>query len=157
MALSLARYHTRAPRYILDTNDNSLIRTNIVNNLQWEEKITISDLSMTGLSFTTPQDLAPLLNEVIKIQFTVPNAEQMACYAQVVRVQENQSKFEREIAVKFFNLDRLQRINLMQGLSAKMTQSKTTKRKNLLKLFNFSLMISALASWLFLLKVYFLK
>jgi amino acid permease len=157
MALSLARYHTRSPRYTLDTDDNNLIRTNIVNNLQWEEKITISDLSLTGLSFTTPQDLSPQLNEVIKIQFTVPHAEQMACFAQVVGVRKSESKFEQEIAVKFFNLDRLQRINLMQGLSAKTTQIKTKKPNSLLKLFNFSLMFSSLASWLIVLKIYFLK
>ena len=120
MTGSLARYHSRSPRYILDTYDNNLIRLSGAEKLSWEEKTVIRNISLTGLSFTAPRDLSPQLGEIIKIQFQVPGAEMMACYALIIRI-EVLNDFDNEIAIHFYKLDRVQRINLVQGLAEKMT------------------------------------
>src|SRR5437868_2092262 len=88
MTTSLARYHARAPRYILDTQDDSLIRLSGAEQHSWEETTELRDVSLTGLSFTAPQDLSPQIGEVIKIQFSVPGSKQMACYAVVIRIEK---------------------------------------------------------------------
>ncbi len=157
MTTSLARYHARAPRYIHDTIDNNLIRLSGAELRSWEEKTEIKDISLTGLSFTAPCDLSPQLGEMIKIQFSVPGSEQMACYAVTIRI-EKISNFENLIGVHFFKLDRMQRLNLVQGLSARiqqiplsnLTESRWTKTIAIVGL------ILTLACWLTLMKLYFL-
>jgi len=129
MSGSLARYHARSPRYTLNTQDNSLVRFSGAERFSWEEKTELMNVSLTGLSFTAPQDLSPQIGEIIKIQFEVPGAEMMACYAIVTRVAEYNS-FENEIAVHFYKLDRIQRINLVQGLAQKIDLNQKKKQKN---------------------------
>jgi len=129
MSGSLARYHARSPRYTLNTQDNSLVRFSGAERFSWEEKTDLMNVSLTGLSFTAPQDLSPQIGEIIKIQFEVPGAEMMACYAIVTRVAEHNS-FENEIAVHFYKLDRIQRINLVQGLAQKIDLNQKKKQKN---------------------------
>ncbi|MBC7456708.1 MAG: PilZ domain-containing protein, partial [Bdellovibrionaceae bacterium] len=116
MTTSLARYHARAPRYVLDTIDNNLIRLSGAERRSWEESTEIKDISLTGVSFTAPSDLSPQLGEMIKIQFSVPGSEQMACHAVVIRI-EKLTPYENLIGVHFYKLERLQRLNLVQGLS----------------------------------------
>ena len=118
MTTSLARYHARAPRYILDTQDDSLIRLSGAEQLAWEESTELRDVSLTGLSFTAPQDLSPQIGEVIKIQFTAPGSQQMACYAIVTRI-EKLNIMDNNIGVHFYKLDRTQRLNIVQGLAEK--------------------------------------
>jgi hypothetical protein len=118
MAGSLARYHARSPRYTLDTQDNHLVRYSGAERFSWEEKTELKNISLTGLSFVASTDLSPLLGEIIKIQFAVPGSEMMACYAIVTRIEQSDD-FENEIAVHFYKLDRIQRINLVQGLASK--------------------------------------
>src|SRR3954467_384303 len=112
MTTSLARYHARAPRYILNTDDESLIRLSGAEQFSWEENTELRDVSLTGLSFTAPQDLSPQIGEVIKIQFSVPGSVQMACYAVVIRI-EKTDEFENQIGVHFYKLDRTQRLNIV--------------------------------------------
>lgn len=114
----LAKYHGRAPRYVLNTEDNNLIRYSGSERWTWEEKTEIRNVSLTGLSFVAPSDLSPMIGEIIKIQFVIPGSKQMACYAIVIRIDAD-SDFENSIAVHFYKLDRLQRINLLQGLAEK--------------------------------------
>ena len=118
MTTSLARYHGRSPRYILNTEDNSLVRLSGASQLSWEEKTELRDISLTGLSFLAQQDLSPQIGEVIKIQFSVPGSQQMACYAVVIRI-EKINQFDNMIGVHFYKLDRSQRLNLVQGLAEK--------------------------------------
>ena len=68
MTFSLARYHARAPRYVLNTEDNYLIRLSGAEQRPWEENTIIKDISLTGLSFTASSDLSPQLGEIIKIE-----------------------------------------------------------------------------------------
>lgn len=119
MAQGLARYHGRAPRYILNTQDDSLIRVAGPRQMPWEEGTEIKNISLTGLAFIAPSDLCPLLGEVIKIQFEVPGSQQMACYAVVTRIDplKNQKML---VGVHFYKLEMSQRIALAQGLSRKL-------------------------------------
>jgi len=158
MNSSLARYHARAPRYILDTEDNCLIRLSGAERLSWEEKTELRDVSMTGLSFLAPRDLSPQIGEVIKIQFAVPGSEQMACYAVVTRI-ERFNQFDNLIGVHFFKLDRTQRLNLLQGLNNKVQRTADLQpQKNIwVQVVAVSGLILTLLCWLTLMKIYYLK
>lgn len=157
MTTSLARYHARAPRYILNTQDNSLIRLSGAEKLSWEEKTELRDVSLTGLSFTAPQDLSPQIGEVIKIQFPVPGSEQMACYAVVIRI-EKINQYDNLIGVHFYKLDRTQRLNLVQGLSDKIpANTHANTHRKITNIISVTGLILTLACWLFLMKIYFLK
>lgn len=159
MSGSLARYHARSPRYVLDTQDNSLIRYSGAERLPWEEKTELRNVSLTGLSFVCASDLSPQLGEIIKIQFTVPGSETMACYAIVIRISPEDT-FSNEIAVHFYKLDRLQRINLVQGLAQKIDSQpyKVSPQNDGKKLsdhfFYLTLMFFSILSWLILINLY---
>ncbi len=158
MTSSLARYHARAPRYILNTEDNSLVRLSGAEQLSWEEKTELRDVSLTGLTFLAQQDLSPQIGEVIKIQFSVPGSQQMACYAVVIRI-EKINELDNLIGVHFYKLDRTQRLNLVHGLADKVQKNipENINQKN----FNNSIaaigLILTLLCWLTLMKIYFLN
>lgn len=158
MSGSLARYHARSPRYILDTQDNNLVRFSGAERLPWEEKTELRNVSLTGLSFVCANDLSPQLGEIIKIQFSVPGSETMACYAIVIRIAA-EDDHNNEIAVHFYKLDRLQRINLVQGLAIKMNSQNlkvtaTNYRKLSEHFLYLSLMFFSILSWLVLMNLY---
>lgn len=159
MTTSLARYHARSPRYILNTQDDSLIRLSGAEQHSWEENTELRDVSLTGLSFTAPQDLSPQIGEVIKIQFSVPGSEQMACYAIVIRI-ENINEFDNLIGVHFYKLDRNQRLNIVQGLSPKIRKNKNFQSESSekdAKLITFAAILLVLACWLTLMKIFYLN
>lgn len=157
MSGSLARYHARSPRYILDTQDNNLIRFSGAERLPWEEKTELRNVSLTGLSFVCASDLSPQLGEIIKIQFAVPGSETMACYAIVIRIAPEDS-YANEVAVHFYKLDRIQRINLVQGLAQKMDTKNfrvTSDGKKITDhFFYLTLMFFSILSWLVLINLY---
>ncbi len=119
---SLARYHGRSPRYILDTEDESLVRIAGPKQIPWEEGTEIKNVSLTGLAFTAPDDLCPLLGEVIKIQFTPPGSRQMACYGIVTRL-ENITEARTLVGVHFYKMEMSQRIVLAQGLARRFKEA----------------------------------
>lgn len=119
---SLARYHGRSPRYILSTEDYCLIRVAGPKQIPWEEGTEIKNVSLTGLSFTAPDDLCPLLGEFIKIQFKPPGSTQMACYGIVTRL-ENISQARTLVGVHFYKMELPQRVGLAQGLSKKLKEA----------------------------------
>lgn len=118
---NLARYHGRSPRYILNTEDENLIRVAGPKQTPWEEGTEIKNVSLTGLAFIAPNDLCPLLGEVIKIQFVPPGSKQMACYAIVTRLDET-SHDNTLVGVHFYKLEMSQRIVLAQGLAKKLKE-----------------------------------
>lgn len=131
--MNLARYHARSPRYVLSTDEDYLIRLAGPHQVPWEEGTQIQNVSLTGLAFTAPSDLCPLLGEVIKIQFTVPGSKQMACYAIVTRL-DHVSKSTILVGVHFYRLEMPQRVVLAQGLSRKFkirneTENRITTRQ----------------------------
>jgi hypothetical protein len=119
---SLARYHGRSPRYILNTEDDFLVRVAGPKQIPWEEGTEIKNVSLTGLAFTAPDDLCPLLGEVVKIQFTPPGASQMACYGIVTRL-DSDSDSQTLVAIHFYKMEMSQRIVLAQGLARKIRES----------------------------------
>lgn len=163
MTGSLARYHARQPRYTLNTTDNNLVRYSGAERSSWEEKTELKNISLTGLTFSAPLDIKPQLGEVITIQFSVPGSDSMACYALVTRIEAINS-YDCEIAVHFYKLDRLQRINLVQGLTLKNSLEKQNQKydddlqdlKKLRQLFKISGLILAGLLWTATLKFFFL-
>lgn len=122
----LARYHARSPRYILNTEDDSLIRVAGPRQVPWEEGTEIRNVSLTGLAFTAPEDLCPLIGEVIRIQFQPPGAPQMACHAIVTRLAEDRNG-QMLVAVHFYKMEMAQRILLAQGLSKRFREQLSRK------------------------------
>src|ERR1044071_8751962 len=114
MTQSLAKYHARAPRYILNTDDDYLIRIAGPKQVPWEEGTEIRNVSLTGLAFTAPEDLCPVLGEIIRIQFVIPGGKQMACHAIVTRVDWDREQVNL-VAVHFYKLEMSHRIMLAQG------------------------------------------
>jgi PilZ domain len=155
---ALARYHARQPRYVLNATDNNLIRYSGAERFTWEEKTVIKNISLTGLSFIAPIDLKPQLGEVVRIEFDVPSAEHMACHAIVTRI-EHLNSVECEVALHFYKMERLQRINLVQGLTIKNTMNQAEADLNQIKKAQKSFqMISLLSSgflWIIAIKLYF--
>ena len=155
MTQSLAKFHGRSPRFVLNTQDDNLIRYAGSDRWPWEEKTEIRNISLTGLSFIAPADLSPLIGEIIKIQFSVPSGKQMACYAIVIRIDE-ENTHENLLAVHFYKLDRLQRINLLQGLSGKTIVPKKTEMSQSSKWLAGIGLIMTVICWITLMKIYFL-
>lgn len=133
MTQNLARYHARSPRYILDTEDDYLIRVAGPRQVPWEEGTEIRNVSLTGLAFTAPEDLCPLLGEVIKIQFQVPGERQMASHAIVTRLEPDREG-QVLVGVHFYKLEMAHRIVLAQGLSRKFREQQLQRRLDGLKL-----------------------
>lgn len=133
---NLAKYHARSPRYILRTEDNSLIRVAGPFQTPWEESTSIQNVSLTGLAFVAQADLCPSLGEVIKIQFSPPalhqeqtQNKQIACYAIVSRLDRiNQSCFM--VAVHFYKMDMGHRVALAQSLTSNMKQAEELRQKH---------------------------
>jgi hypothetical protein len=107
-------------------------------------------------------DLSPQLGEIIKIQFAVPGSEMMACYGVVTRIEQT-TEFENEIAVHFYKLDRIQRINLVQGLAqkvvipgGKMTPAQKYSPRLENKFFAGLFMISSILLWITTIKIFWL-
>lgn len=119
MNQNLARYHARAPRYILNTEDDSLIRVAGPRQIPWEEGTEIKNVSLTGLAFTAPEDLCPVLGEIIKIQFLAPGAKQMASFAIVTRL-DNFDNHQILVGLHFYKMEMGHRVTLAQGLARKL-------------------------------------
>ncbi len=132
MNQSLAKYHARAPRYILNTDDDYLIRVAGPRQIPWEEGTEIRNVSLTGLAFTAADDLCPILGEVIKIQFSIPGGRQMACHAVVTRLESDPRNLKQMlVAVHFYKLEMAHRVILAQGISRKFKNHHSKKIKDL--------------------------
>lgn len=129
MSQSLARYHARSPRYILNTEDDFLIRVAGPRQLPWEEGTEIRNVSLTGLAFTAPDDLCPILGEVIRIQFTVPGGKQMACHGIVTRLEEDRPH-QMLVGIHFYKLEMPHRVILAQGLSNKFREQMSRRHRD---------------------------
>jgi len=126
MTGSLAKYHARSPRYILQPQENTLIRVAGPKNIPWEEGTEIKNISLTGLVFTAPSDLCPSIGEFIKLEYSVPGSQKMACHAMVTRLEEMSSS-KTLVGIKFFRMDMSQRIILAQGLALKLREQQVKR------------------------------
>jgi PilZ domain len=147
----LARYISRSPRYILQAQDNTLIRVAGPHQTPWEEGTEIRNVSLSGLAFTAANDFCPRVDELIKIQFEAPGASQMACFATVSRIEQGPTT--SLVAVKFIQLEFSQRIYLHQSLSKKMREQNSRLNQETRRLFwrekgfRFGLAIALLLAW----------
>jgi hypothetical protein len=121
MTQSLAHYHARSPRYILQPQDNTLIRVAGPTQIPWEEGTEIKNISLSGLAFTAPLELCPIVGEFIKIQFHVPGSSEMACYGLVTRL-EPMGSSEMVVGIQFYKLEMPHRIALLQGLAQRLKE-----------------------------------
>lgn len=149
MVGSLAKYIARAPRYILMPDDNTLIRLAGPQQLPWEEGTEIQNVSLTGLAFTSPADLCPMIGEIVKIQFEVPQASQMACLGLVIRL-EKKSKTITLVGIKFLKLDLAQRLYMTQSLSKKLREQQAQQRSDEFRMEWKSKAPKAVLAWFFL-------
>lgn len=124
MTQLLSQYIQRSPRYVLLPQDNCLIRLAGPKQIPWEEGTEIRNVSTSGLSFTAPMDLSPIMGETIRVEFAVPGSKQMACFAKVIRLENlepgNKSETASQlVAVEFELLNTSQRWNLKEGIGKK--------------------------------------
>lgn len=163
--MNLARYHARSPRYILQPYDNTLIRVAGPRQDPWEEGTEIRNISLSGLVFTAPSELCPIIGETIKIQFEVPGNQAMACFGLVTRL-EPCGEYEMSVGIQFQKLDIAHKIVLLQGLARKLKdqQEKRQQMQKGLRPLNFKqnwkqwmLMICFLLLWILLASTYLLK
>lgn len=129
MNQSFARYHARAPRYILNTDDDNLVRVAGPRQIPWEEGTEIKNVSLTGLAFVAPEDLCPILGEIVKIQFQVPGAKQMASHAIVIRL-DPLSNEEILVGLHFYKMEMGHRVMLAQGLAKKIKDASDRKKSS---------------------------
>ncbi len=87
----------------------------------WEEGTEIKNISLSGLAFTAPVELCPIVGEFIKIQFHVPSSVEMACFGLVTRL-EPLSSSEMLVGIQFYKLEMAHRIVLLQGLAQKLKE-----------------------------------
>jgi hypothetical protein len=116
--------YPRAPRYVVDFDDNHVLRFAHMPRGSKALYTRIINLSESGMAFLIPYLSAPQLNEKIKLEFTAPNSEPIACFANVVRVQIHKSYSHDQkpqtfklIAVTFDNIHPKQRQMLASGIN----------------------------------------
>ncbi len=116
--------YPRAPRYMIEIGDNEVVRFALKPRGSKTMHTRIINLSESGMAFLCPYLNAPQESEVIKVEFTAPNTQPIACFAKVVRVQVHKTYRDDQkpqtfkmIAVEFENLPAKQRQMLSQGLT----------------------------------------
>jgi hypothetical protein len=88
MSQALRRFIHRAPRYVLRTGDNQMLRFAPQRGLNRTYSTQFVNVSESGIAFIVDPRSAPRLREVIKLEFTVPGGEQIAWFGRVVRLEE---------------------------------------------------------------------
>lgn len=124
MTGNLAKYHARSPRYILHPQDNTFIRVAGPQQTPWEEGTEIRNISLSGISFTAPSELCPIVGEFIRIEFEVPGSAKMACHGLVTRL-EPANLSQMIVGVQFIKLEMPHRLALLQGLAHKLKEQQS--------------------------------
>jgi hypothetical protein len=113
----------------LQPYDNTLIRVAGPSQVPWEEGTEIRNISLSGLAFTAPSELCPIIGESIKIQFETPGATQLACFGLVTRLEPiNQS--EMLVGIQFQKLELAHKIVFLQGLAKKLKEQQERKKSD---------------------------
>lgn len=117
------KIQNRSPRYVLQMKDKKIMRYAPYPRGHRAFFTQIVNLSETGMAFTVPFLDSPQLNEIMMVEFTVPGAEPVACFAQVQRVQKytliESDFFQKDcklVAVKFTQIKPEQIKALKQSL-----------------------------------------
>lgn len=118
------KIYPRSPRYVLQVKDSKLLRYASYPRHNRSFFTNIINISETGMAFTVPFLDCPKDNEIIMVEFTPPNSQPVACFAQVIRIQ-NYTLSEigvsdrncKLVAVKFMELKPEQLTMIREGLS----------------------------------------
>lgn len=89
MGESLRRFIPRAPRYVLRPQDRNMMRFGLSNERgpAHIEHTTLINLSESGAAFVTDASTDLKINDSIKVEIPIPNGEQIAWFARVVRIE----------------------------------------------------------------------
>ncbi len=121
--------YPRAPRYEIEIGDNQIVRFAHMPRGSKAMHTRIINLSESGMAFLVPYLTAPQEGEKIKVEFTGPNSEPIACFAKVVRVQVHKTYHKtrqpqtfKMVAVEFVQLHPKQRQMLASGIQNQMNK-----------------------------------
>jgi len=94
MGEALRKFVPRAFRYVLRPQDRNGMRFSLEHSRGTGgiERTTLLNLSESGVAFLMSPGMEPHVGERIKVEIPIPNGEQIAWWARVVRVQEHQSR-----------------------------------------------------------------
>ena len=115
--------YPRAPRYVIEVGDNEIVRFAHMPRGSKTMHTRIINLSESGMAFLVPYLTAPQTGDKIKVEFTAPNTDSIACFAKVVRVQvhktynhDQRPQTFKMVAVEFEQLHPKQRQLLSSGI-----------------------------------------
>lgn len=92
MAEALRKFHNRAFRYVLRTQDNHDMRF-ALESMAGEagiERTILLNLSETGCAFLVDPGVEVAMGERIKVEIPVPQGERIAWWGRVVRIEEHE-------------------------------------------------------------------
>jgi hypothetical protein len=122
--------YPRAPRYVIEVGDHQVVRFAQLPKGSKTMHTRIINLSESGMAFLVPYHTSPEPEEHIKVEFSPPNAQPIACFAKVVRVELHKTYSEDQrpqtfklVAVEFVQMHPLQRQLLAQGLTEKFREN----------------------------------
>lgn len=111
MSAHARRYFERPPRYVLNASDNSMMRFRDSEPNGLPVNANVVDVSATGMAFVMEGPEIPYLHETLKVEFTIPGKQQIACFANVVRIDlvkkwhpDRGEEFATKVALKFQEL-----------------------------------------------------
>jgi hypothetical protein len=88
MAEKIRRFLPRAPRYILRPEDRNVMRFGLQDgNLSTVQQTLLLNLSESGVAFATTSSQRFEIDDLIMVEIPIPNGEQIAWWARVVRIQ----------------------------------------------------------------------
>ncbi len=132
------RYIARAPRYTFRPEDQGFLRfANMdTRGLTWHG--AIRDLSETGLSFFLGEATAPEEGQMVKLEFSVPGRRQIACFATVMRVDEQKEwdaewggeRVNKIVGVQFRHLPIAHRRAIQKGISGRVSPEEESDYTN---------------------------
>ena len=88
MGEGIRKFVPRAPRYVLRTHDRNIMRFGLagLKGPAHIETTALVNLSETGAAFLAPAHCDLKIGDVIKVEIPIPNEEQIAWFAKVVRI-----------------------------------------------------------------------
>lgn len=94
MGEKIRRFVNRAPRYVLRSADRNVMRFGLaaLSGPAHIEHTVLVNLSETGAAFITDASSDVQIGDVIKVEIPIPNGDQIAWFAKVVRIQEYEER-----------------------------------------------------------------
>jgi hypothetical protein len=123
------RYLERPPRYVLNPLDQSMMRFKENEPGGIAVRARVVNISETGLSFEMSGPDLPYVDEILKIEFTIPGQRQIACFANVVRIEPRKAwhplhgeRFTMKIGLRFHELPDLYKRALKKSLDERVAR-----------------------------------